>query len=325
MKKNTRFEQYLQNIDHSLDFVNEALTTGSKTALVTSNRVMTKRLDHLLHQNAIWSKAINPFQLSFTPYDPKNIRSTITSLGVLVQNGKKKITNNKSIFSQEQINGNDLSKSTQPKPLNKPENNIQSTILLDTSDDFCAVCRCGGELVCCDECPRVYHVECHIPSLNEIAMNDKWKCGLCSEINTSLKRKHDDINDKLTLTEKQICEKLILQMYTHPLSVPFHQPVPADCIGYHKIITRPMDLRTIKEKINSYANINEFLSDVRLMFQNCSTFNRPESEIGKSGRALHKSFDEWLEKYCLNSQIPIPDRTMNKRKKTSIQMIDHIS
>jgi len=46
------------------------------------------------------------------------------------------------------------------------------------------------------------------------------------------------------------------------------------CIGYHKIITRPMDLRTIKEKINSYANMNEFLADVRLMFQNCSTFNR---------------------------------------------------
>jgi hypothetical protein len=134
--RNTRFEQYLQNIDHSLDFVNEALTTGkaftglrcliflvrkdsrvpipiavtaiiffsigSKTAILTSNRVMTKRLDHLLHQNAIWSKAINPFQLTFTPYDPRNIRSTITSLGVLVQNGKKKINNNniKSIFSQ---------------------------------------------------------------------------------------------------------------------------------------------------------------------------------------------------------------------------------
>jgi hypothetical protein len=62
-------------------------------------------------------------------------------------------------------------------------------------------------------------------------MNDKWKCGLCSEINNSstiLKRKHDDMNDKLTSTEKQICEKLILQMYTHPSSVPFHHPVPAD-------------------------------------------------------------------------------------------------
>lgn len=35
-----------------------------------------------------------------------------------------------------------------------------------------------------------------------------------------------------------------------------------------------MDLRTIKEKISSYANMNEFLADVRLMFQNCSIFNR---------------------------------------------------
>jgi hypothetical protein len=26
--RNTRFEQYLQNIDHSIDFVNEALSTG---------------------------------------------------------------------------------------------------------------------------------------------------------------------------------------------------------------------------------------------------------------------------------------------------------
>ena len=62
-------------------------------------------------------------------------------------------------------------------------------------------------------------------------MNDKWKCGLCSEIkdsSISLKRKHDEINDKLSPIEKQICQKLILQMYTHPLSIPFHHPVPAD-------------------------------------------------------------------------------------------------
>ncbi|CAF1301205.1 unnamed protein product [Adineta steineri] len=330
-EKNTRFEQYLQNIDHSLDFVSEALTTGSKTALLTSNRVMSKRLDHLLHQNAIWSKPVNPFQLTFSPYDPKNIRSTITSLGTLVQNGKKKINNNRSIFMEEQTNGIDQRKlnkyTSQLTTTDKSEHDIQPAILLDTSDDFCAVCRCGGELVCCDECPRVYHVDCHVPSLNEVSMNDKWKCGLCCEINNStgpLKRKHDDTTDKLPSVEKQICEKLILQMYTHPSSAPFHQPVPADCIGYHKIITRPMDLRTIKEKIKSYGNMSEFLADVRLMFQNCSTFNRPESEIGKSGRTLSKAFEEWLEKYYLNSQIPIPDRT-NKRKKTSIQMIDHVS
>lgn len=35
-----------------------------------------------------------------------------------------------------------------------------------------------------------------------------------------------------------------------------------------------MDLETIKEKLNSYSNMSEFLADVRLMFQNCATFNR---------------------------------------------------
>jgi hypothetical protein len=72
-------------------------------------------------------------------------------------------------------------------------------------------------------------------------MNDKWKCSLCIDAQDERlscgKRKHDDTDEsssstttihKFTSIEKQICEKLILQMYIHPLSVPFHHPVPAD-------------------------------------------------------------------------------------------------
>lgn len=33
------------------------------------------------------------------------------------------------------------------------------------SEDFCAVCLNGGDLLCCDRCPKVYHVACHIPPL----------------------------------------------------------------------------------------------------------------------------------------------------------------
>ena len=40
------------------------------------------------------------------------------------------------------------------------------------------------------------------------------------------------------------------------------------------MISRPIDLRTIKEKIHSYSSMSEFLADIRLMFQNCATFNR---------------------------------------------------
>ena len=42
------------------------------------------------------------------------------------------------------------------------ESGIDETI---SNDDWCAVCRNGGELLCCDTCPRVFHLACHVPSL----------------------------------------------------------------------------------------------------------------------------------------------------------------
>lgn len=33
------------------------------------------------------------------------------------------------------------------------------------NEDFCAVCLNGGELLCCDYCPKVFHLSCHVPAL----------------------------------------------------------------------------------------------------------------------------------------------------------------
>uniref|UniRef100_A0A803Y6Y3 PHD-type domain-containing protein n=1 Tax=Meleagris gallopavo TaxID=9103 RepID=A0A803Y6Y3_MELGA len=35
----------------------------------------------------------------------------------------------------------------------------------DPNEDWCAVCQNGGELLCCEKCPKVFHLSCHVPSL----------------------------------------------------------------------------------------------------------------------------------------------------------------
>ncbi|XP_042042461.1 protein CHROMATIN REMODELING 4-like [Salvia splendens] len=42
----------------------------------------------------------------------------------------------------------------------------------------CEVCELGGKLLCCDSCPRTYHLECLDPVLKRIPTG-KWECPTC--------------------------------------------------------------------------------------------------------------------------------------------------
>lgn len=60
-----------------------------------------------------------------------------------------------------------------------------------------------------------------------------------------------------------------------------------------------MDLSTIKKKLDmgEYNDADEFEVDVRLMFNNCYTFNRPEDDVYQLGKRLESIFDEkWSTK-----------------------------
>ena len=49
----------------------------------------------------------------------------------------------------------------------------------DEHQEFCRICKDGGELLCCDSCPSAYHTHCLNPPLVEIPDGD-WKCPRCS-------------------------------------------------------------------------------------------------------------------------------------------------
>lgn len=58
--------------------------------------------------------------------------------------------------------------------------------------------------------------------------------------------------------------------------------------GYSQIITNPMDFSTIKQKIddNSYQNLNEFVEDFKLMCDNATTYNHPDTIYYKAAKKL---------------------------------------
>ncbi|XP_062591145.1 PHD finger protein 21A-like isoform X1 [Saccostrea cucullata] len=48
----------------------------------------------------------------------------------------------------------------------------------DVHDDFCAVCNQSGQLLLCDTCSKVFHLQCLDPPLSEIP-DGRWSCQKC--------------------------------------------------------------------------------------------------------------------------------------------------
>ncbi|XP_077010074.1 bromodomain adjacent to zinc finger domain protein 2B isoform X12 [Tamandua tetradactyla] len=111
---------------------------------------------------------------------------------------------------------------------------------------------------------------------------------------TSVKKpKRDDSKDLA------LCSMILTEMETHEDAWPFLLPVNLKLVpGYKKVIKKPMDFSTIREKLNSgqYPNLETFALDVRLVFDNCETFNEDDSDIGRAGHSMRKFFEKkWTD------------------------------
>ncbi|KAJ3025764.1 hypothetical protein HDV00_012499 [Rhizophlyctis rosea] len=91
----------------------------------------------------------------------------------------------------------------------------------------------------------------------------------------------------------------------HPYNWPFLLPVGPEITGYHDLIKQPIDLSTIKRKLDEgeYDSADDFKEDMELMFRNCYTFNLPGSDVYNAGKQLQAAFHQkWKE-------IPAAPRT----------------
>lgn len=79
----------------------------------------------------------------------------------------------------------------------------------------------------------------------------------------------------------------------------FPDPVKLCIPDYLKIIKRPMDLSTIRQKLDrgDYKTAAAFAADFRLMLSNCFVFNPEGSPINNLGKQLETLFEsKWLDR-----------------------------
>lgn len=111
--------------------------------------------------------------------------------------------------------------------------------------------------------------------------------------------KGEDLSEQLRYCNDILKELLSKKHYAY--AWPFHTPVDAQALqlhDYHDIIKYPMDLSTIKKKMDSrqYADAQAFAADVRLIFSNCYKYNHPSHDVVAKARKLQGIFEQRFAK-----------------------------
>eukprot|EP00468_Gymnochlora_sp_CCMP2014_P014486 CAMPEP_0167767374 /NCGR_PEP_ID=MMETSP0110_2-20121227/16014_1 /TAXON_ID=629695 /ORGANISM="Gymnochlora sp., Strain CCMP2014" /LENGTH=487 /DNA_ID=CAMNT_0007655805 /DNA_START=273 /DNA_END=1736 /DNA_ORIENTATION=+ len=112
------------------------------------------------------------------------------------------------------------------------------------------------------------------------------------------------------------CRNLVQSLLKHKHGWVFREPVDPVKLNiptYHNIITKPMDLGTIKSKLlqGVYMDVDEFGADVRLVWSNAIKFNGKTSGVSKMAMELSSYFEERFRKIQRGPFI----RQSSKKKK----------
>jgi len=96
----------------------------------------------------------------------------------------------------------------------------------------------------------------------------------------------------------------------------FARPVDAEALGlrdYRRIITRPMDLGTVRERMQAYTSVQDAIADMRLVFANALLYNR-------RGTAVYKAAQELME--VLDKVDKDAKSNLGKRQRVPKQMLE---
>lgn len=149
----------------------------------------------------------------------------------------------------------------------------------------CRVCRKAGSVVMCNQCEQCYHLDCHLPVLQEIP-SQEWKCLLCQELpapgeedGTNFSASEDDEGpNKLSPLEQRKCERVLLELLCHEPCRPLHRLSTAtegqDTIDLTLIRAR------LQEKLSPpYGSSEEFAQDVWRMIKQFNKLTEDKEDV----------------------------------------------
>uniref|UniRef100_A0A8C3XK16 Tripartite motif containing 28 n=1 Tax=Chelydra serpentina TaxID=8475 RepID=A0A8C3XK16_CHESE len=148
----------------------------------------------------------------------------------------------------------------------------------------CRVCRKAGSVVMCNQCEQCYHLDCHLPVLQEIP-SQEWKCLLCQELpapseedGTNFTSEDDEGPNKLSPLEQRKCERVLLELLCHEPCRPLHRLSTAT-EGQDTI-----DLTLIRAKLQEklsppYGSSEEFAQDVWRMIKQFNKLTEDKEDV----------------------------------------------
>lgn len=95
------------------------------------------------------------------------------------------------------------------------------------------------------------------------------------------------------------CAQLLKVIMNNKNAGPFNVPVDYVQLGipdYPRIIKTPMDFSTVQKRLSSghYESVDEWIAEMRLVFNNATTFNPPDHVVHQMAKALNAVFDKKL-------------------------------
>lgn len=183
----------------------------------------------------------------------------------------------------------------------------------DTSMPWMGANNCSDEAIMVSEKSKLTSVMASAPN-----DNTSW-----------MSKGRDEKDQKMDIRTVRQCTIVLKKLMNHQAGWVFNQPVDPVKLNipdYFSIISKPMDLGTIKRKLERklYSSTHQFVADVRLTFSNAMQYNPPGNEVHIMAKELNNIFnlrwklleDKWINETATVLHKPVIKDGQNQEFKT---------